>query len=288
MLELLARADPPLLSLPPCSFFYFSLYFLPLPLRRGPGNTKMIQIPPLPSNSRSVGIGRWICNHICGGLKSTPLLFNHLLDPWPSSFLHISEFLPICSLLGYLDLHNSKLCSVVCDSCVHLSPWVYCNLLEGWGHFSVTFCSAKQLETRWLSELSWMPAVQLCLSSRWQSITQQGKDDFRRAVTSLQKQGVQACQLQATFTALSQQWYLLLIRSHRITVGFEEEPSLFQGNRLNCNYKCNVWSLSHSNGDRRAIWEGSSAIFFFWLHDAACQILVPWPGIEPMPPEVEA
>jgi len=118
MLELLARADPPLLSLPPCSFFYFSLYFLPLPLRRGPGNTKMIQIPPLPSNSRSVGIGRWICNHICRGLQSTPLLFNHLLDPWPSSLLHISEFLPICSLLGYLALLSPLLCDK--DHTLHL------------------------------------------------------------------------------------------------------------------------------------------------------------------------
>lgn len=85
---------------------YFLLLFLPLPLRRGPGNTKMIRITSLPSNSRSVGIGGWICNHICGGLKSTSLLFNHPLDPWPSSFLHISEFLPICSLLRYLKVKS--------------------------------------------------------------------------------------------------------------------------------------------------------------------------------------
>ena len=28
-------------------------------------------------------------------------------------------------------------------------------------------------------------------------------------------------------------------------------------------------------------------IFFFWPHHAACGILVPWPGIKPMPPAVE-
>ena len=28
--------------------------------------------------------------------------------------------------------------------------------------------------------------------------------------------------------------------------------------------------------------------FIFWPHYAACRILVPWPGIEPMPPELEA
>ena len=264
-MELLSWADPPLPSLPVCSFFYFPPVFPPPfspPSLGARAWTQRWFKSPLCFKLHICWIGRWICNHICSELKSTPLLFSHPLDPWPSSFLHLSEFLPICSLLEYLDLHNSKLCSAVCDFCVHLSPWVYCNLLEGWGHFSVTFCSAKQLETRWLSELSRMHGVQLCLSSHWQSITQQGKDDFRGAVTSLQKQGVQACQLRATFTALSQQWYLLLIRSHRITVGFEEEPSLFQGNRLNCNYMCNVWSLSHSNGDRRAIWEGSLAIFF--------------------------
>ena len=27
---------------------------------------------------------------------------------------------------------------------------------------------------------------------------------------------------------------------------------------------------------------------FFWLHSTACGILVPWPGIEPLPPAVEA
>ena len=27
---------------------------------------------------------------------------------------------------------------------------------------------------------------------------------------------------------------------------------------------------------------------FFWLHHVACEILVPWPGVEPMPPAVEA
>ena len=29
-------------------------------------------------------------------------------------------------------------------------------------------------------------------------------------------------------------------------------------------------------------------LFFFWLHCTAFGILVPWPGIEPKPPEVEA
>ena len=28
--------------------------------------------------------------------------------------------------------------------------------------------------------------------------------------------------------------------------------------------------------------------FFFWLYPMACRILVPWPGIEPTPPAVEA
>ena len=36
----------------------------------------------------------------------------------------------------------------------------------------------------------------------------------------------------------------------------------------------------------------SSPIFFFsfifWPHPVACGILVPWPGIEPMPPALEA
>ena len=27
--------------------------------------------------------------------------------------------------------------------------------------------------------------------------------------------------------------------------------------------------------------------FFFWLHHSVCGVLVPWPGIEPTPPEVE-
>ena len=31
-----------------------------------------------------------------------------------------------------------------------------------------------------------------------------------------------------------------------------------------------------------------SVIFFFLLHHAACGILVPWPGIEPMPPALQA
>ena len=30
------------------------------------------------------------------------------------------------------------------------------------------------------------------------------------------------------------------------------------------------------------------SIFFFWPHQAACEILVPWPGIEPAPPALEA
>ena len=29
-------------------------------------------------------------------------------------------------------------------------------------------------------------------------------------------------------------------------------------------------------------------LFIFWLHDVVCGILVPWPGIEPAPPALEA
>ena len=32
----------------------------------------------------------------------------------------------------------------------------------------------------------------------------------------------------------------------------------------------------------------SLVFFFFWPHLAACRILVPWPGMEPTPPAVEA
>ena len=32
----------------------------------------------------------------------------------------------------------------------------------------------------------------------------------------------------------------------------------------------------------------SFLFLFFWLHHEACRILVPQPGIEPVPPEVEA
>ena len=31
----------------------------------------------------------------------------------------------------------------------------------------------------------------------------------------------------------------------------------------------------------------SSCLFFFWLHQEACGILVPWPGVEPGPSAVE-
>ena len=33
---------------------------------------------------------------------------------------------------------------------------------------------------------------------------------------------------------------------------------------------------------------GMLGFFFFWLRCVACRILVPWPGIEPRPPAVEA
>ena len=29
-------------------------------------------------------------------------------------------------------------------------------------------------------------------------------------------------------------------------------------------------------------------IFYFWPRHTACEILIPWPGIEPVPPAVEA
>ena len=43
-----------------------------------------------------------------------------------------------------------------------------------------------------------------------------------------------------------------------------ETPPL-QSNWLNCNYKGNVGSLSHSNGDRSLMWEGSLAFFILFI-----------------------
>lgn len=84
------------------------------------------------------------------------------------------------------------------------------------------------------------------------------KDDFRGAVTPCRNR---VCRFVSFggwgYFYSTQQWYLLLIRSHRGTVGFEEKHSPLQSKWWNCNFKCNVWSLSHSNGDRSDIWEGS-------------------------------
>lgn len=127
MLGLGSWADPSFLSLPFCPFFCFPPIFPPPPptapvearawKHKEDSNTTSAQ------SSRSVGVGRWICSHICSRLTSMPLLFNHPLEPWPSSLLHTSEFLRVCSLLWYLVFHNSKLSFVVCDLRVSiLSP----------------------------------------------------------------------------------------------------------------------------------------------------------------------
>jgi len=36
------------------------------------------------------------------------------------------------------------------------------------------------------------------------------------------------------------------------------------------------------------IWQNQKKKKYFWAHCPACRILVPWPGIKPTPPAVEA
>lgn len=123
MLGLGSWADP---SFPSCSFFCFpppSPPHPPAPVEARAWKHKEDSNTTSAQSSRSVGVGGWICSHICGRLMSMPLLFNHPLEPWPSSLLHTSEFLRVCSLLWYLVFHNSKLSFVVCDLLVSiLSP----------------------------------------------------------------------------------------------------------------------------------------------------------------------
>ena len=46
-------------------------------------------------------------------------------------------------------------------------------------------------------------------------------------------------------------------------------------------------SLPSLFSPRYDIWVGAEGFFFFWLHHPAYKILVPWPGIEPVPSAVK-
>ena len=55
---------------------------------------------------------------------------------------------------------------------------------------------------------------------------------------------------------------------------------------VNCIHKSVEIHERHAKDKKKII--NTIFIYLFWLHSAACGILVPSPEIEPMPPEVEA
>ena len=71
---------------------------------------------------------------------------------------------------------------------------------------------------------------------------------------------------------------------HMISSSWDDDPSQLVGMHLGSDlHTCVRWEVTRKSLPFTFIF-----FFFFWPHDREYRILVPWPGIEPVPSAVEA